>query len=260
VSSAGPSLRLAGQFLADSPAIPTNRVSPEGQGNELKRADGRSIAKAAGGRRRTLLALDFLGWPNYADGAAAARSDYLNARGRDYVVQAREMHRGGFADRIYGHARPADGGGWWLQYWFFYLLNTKAFLGIGLHEGDWEMVQLRIGANGCPSEMAFAQHAHGQRCGWALVEKGGARPIVYVARGPQASFASAGRHDAPVVPDYADGKGREVAQATLELIDAESPAWVAWPGRWGSTKARTKLESNSPRGPAHQESGTTRRA
>jgi hypothetical protein len=56
-----------------------------------------------------------------------------------------------------------------------------------------------------------------------------------------------------VVPDYADGKGLEVADAQLDLIDASSPAWVAWPGRWGSRRARSALESNSPRGPAHQD-------
>jgi hypothetical protein len=115
------------------------------------------------------------------------------------------------------------------------------------------MVQIRIGAGGDPLEMAFAQHSHGQRCRWAQVQKRGPRPIVYVARGSQASFASAGRHDAPVVPDHADGKGLEVADATLDLIDLRTPRWVAWQGRWGSTKARHRLESNSPRGPAHQE-------
>ena len=177
----------------------------------------------------------------------------MDAVGRDYVLQAREMHRGDLADRMYGHAQPADDGGWWLQYWFFYLYNNKAFLGIGLHEGDWEMVQVRIAPDGSPRAMAFAQHNHGQRCGWGLVQKRGDRPIVYVARGSQASFASAGRHDAPVVPDHADGKGPEIAHATLDLVDGEGPRWLGWPGRWGSTKARNRLESNSPRGPAHQD-------
>ncbi len=241
-----------GSFMADSPAIMTDRVSPAGVGNQLKRADGTVLASAgaAAGER---LRLDLLGAPRYADGTRAARSDYVDALGRDYVAQAREMHRGELADRIHGHAVPDDeGGGWWLQYWFFYLFNNKAFLGFGLHEGDWEMVQVRTGADGRPRAMAFAQHAHGQRCGWKLVEKRGERPIVYVARGSQASFASAGRHDAPVVADQADGKGPEVADATLDVIGDDAPAWVGWPGRWGSTKARHKLESNSPRGPAHQ--------
>ncbi len=242
-----------GSFMADSPAIMTDRVSQAGRGNELKRADGTVLA-SAGAAGNEQLRLELLGWPRYTDDTRAARSDYIDALGRDYVAQAREMHRGELADRIHGHAVPdEEGGGWWLQYWLFYLFNNKAFLGFGLHEGDWEMVQVRIGPGGRPRAMAFAQHSHGQRCGWDLVEARGERPIVYVARGSQASFASAGSHDAPVVADQADGKGPEVADATLDVIGDDDPPWVAWPGRWGSTKARHKLESNSPRGPAHQD-------
>jgi hypothetical protein len=242
-----------GSFPADSPAILTNRVSPTGEANALKRADGTILATASGGRRRPRLGLEFLGWPGYGDGGAVARSDFLDATGRDYVLQAREMHRGQFADRIYGRAIRRDNGGWWLQYWFFYLYNNKAFLGLGLHEGDWEMVQVQLGSGGRPGAMAFAQHGHGQRCRWEAVERQGERPVVYVARGSQASFPTAGRHDAPVVPDHADGKGALVDNATLEVIDSGSPGWVDWPGRWGSSKGRHMLESNSPRGPAHQE-------
>jgi hypothetical protein len=207
---------------------------------------------ASAGDGSDALRLGSLGFPRYRSGRRALRSDYLDAVGRDYVQQAREMHTGELADRIHGRAVDA-GGSRWLQYWFFYLFNNKAFLGFGLHEGDWEMVQLRVDDDGRPSEMAFAQHEHGQRCRWELVEKRGERPVAYVARGSQASYASAGRHDAPVVPDYADGRGREVASATLDLIADDEPAWVAWPGRWGSSKARSVLESNSPRGPAHQD-------
>jgi len=242
-----------GSFVADSPAIMTNRIGPGGEpANLLRRADGAVLASAAGGRRRPRLQLDFLGGRRYGDGTRVARSDHLDAVGGDYVVQAREMHRAEFADRVYGHATDADDGGAWLQYWFFYLYNDKAFLGFGLHEGDWEMVQVRIGPDGEPHEMAFAQHDHGQRCGWDVVEKRGERPLVYVARGSQASYPFAGRHEAPVVPDHADGKGAEVSP-TLVPIGADPPGWIVWPGRWGSSKARSIAESNSPRGPAHQD-------
>jgi hypothetical protein len=243
-----------GSFMADSPATLTNRIAPSGEANVLKRANGEVIATAAGGRRRPRLVLDFLGWPRYGDGAEVARSDFLDATGRDYVLQAREMHRDEFADRIYGRATRADDGGWWLQYWFFYLFNNKAFLGLGLHEGDWEMVQVRLGSDDRPVAMAFAQHSHGQRCRWDVVTRHDEhRPVVYVARGSQATFPFAGKHDAPVVPDYADGKGARVADARLEVIDTDRQGWVGWPGRWGSTRARHRLESNSPRGPAHQD-------
>jgi hypothetical protein len=243
-----------GSFLADSPAILTNRIAPSGEANALKRSDGSIIATAAGGRRRPRLGLDFLGWPKYGDDAKAARSDFLDAIGRDYVLQAREMHREGFADRIQGHAIPAEDGGWWLQYWFFYLFNDKAFLGFGLHEGDWEMVQVRLDGDERPQAMAFAQHTHGQRCRWDVVTRHEEhRPVVYVARGSQASYPFPGKHQAPVIPDYADGKGARVVDATLEVIDSGRPGWVDWQGRWGSSRARHRLESDSPRGPAHQD-------
>ena len=210
------------------------------------------VASASGERQRSKLDLGFLGWPEYRDGTEAARSDFLDAVGRDYVEQAREMHRAPYADRVYGHVARDDDGLRYLQYWLFYLFNNKAFLGFGLHEGDWEMVQVKLNVQGAPEAIAFAQHAHGQRCAWRLVEKRGGRPIVYVARGSQASFPRPGRHDAPVVDDVADGKGREVSP-TLEVLSDGSPAWVGWAGRWGSTKARNRLESNSPRGPAQHD-------
>jgi hypothetical protein len=237
-----------GSFQADSAATLTNRVGPEGEANVLKRADGTVLASASGGRRRPKLDLDFLGWPKYANDAKAAGSDFLDAVGRDYVQQAREMHRPPYADRIYGFVARDDDELKYLQYWFFYLFNNKNFLGFGLHEGDWEMVQIKLKANDQPGSMAFAQHTHGQRSAWGVVEKRNGRPVVYVARGSQASFARPGRHDAPVIDDVADGKGREVSP-TLEVLTDGSPAWVPWSGRWGSTKARHKLESNSPRGP-----------
>ena len=243
-----------GSFMADSPAILTNRIAPSGEANALKRADGAVVATAAGGRRLPRLGLDFLGWPHYSDGAKAARSDFLDALGTDYVLAAREMHRGKMADHVHGHATRAEDGGWWLQYWFFYLFNNKAFLGFGLHEGDWEMVQVRLDADEKPQEMAFAQHTHGQRCAWgALTLHDEDRPVVFVARGSQASYPFAGKHSAPVIPDYADGKGPRVAGATLDVIDTEDPGWAGWPGRWGSSRARNRLESDSPRGPAHQD-------
>ena len=237
-----------GSFQADSPAILTNRVSGD-EANALKRADATVLATSLGGRKRARLDLDFLGWPEYGDGTKAAASDFLDAVGHDYVLQARDMHHPPLADQIHGHVARDGDGLRYLQYWFFYLFNNKAFLGFGLHEGDWEMVQVRLDESGEPSAMAFAQHDHGQRCAWGVVETKGERPVVYVARGSQASYPTPGRHKAPIVTDVADGKGREVS-AELNVLDDKTPAWVAWRGRWGSTKARNIAESNSPRGPA----------
>jgi hypothetical protein len=116
------------------------------------------------------------------------------------------------------------------------------------------MVQVRLDSDEQPREMAFAQHTHGQRCAWkALSLHDENRPVVFVARGSQASYPFPGKHSAPVIPDYADGKGPRVAGATLDVINPDDPGWAGWPGRWGSTRARNRLESDSPRGPAHQD-------
>ena len=210
-----------GSFFADSARMMAERVGGNPPGaNCLKRADGSVIAA------------------------------YLDAVGRDYVLQSRELH--GYphlANRVYGHLAADEKGATWLQYWFFYYFNDKAFLGFGLHEGDWEMVQIGLSANGTPEAMTFAQHEHAERCAWKAVEKHeGERPVVYVARGSQASYSRPGRHRAPIVPDQADGKGATVS-TTLEVLDDRRPGWVGWPGRWGSTVARNIAESNSPRGP-----------
>lgn len=233
-----------GSFAADSPAIVTDRGAPR---PNVLRADGSSIL-AEGGAGQTGLNIDFLRSGNYLTGAPARKSDYLDEVGRDYIEQARAMHLPQYRDRVHGHIAEEDGERW-LQYWFFYYYNDKAFLGVGLHEGDWEMVQLRLTASDEPVEMTFAQHTHGQRCAWSDVEKDDSHPIVYVARGSQASYPSPGLHDAPLVKDRADGLGADVLPAVV-VIASDSPGWVAWPGRWGSTKAGTFLESDSPRGPA----------
>ncbi len=71
-------------------------------------------------------------------------------------------------------------------------------------------------------------------------------PVVYVGRGSHASFAKRGEHWTmpPLPPDYSDGKGPLVRPA-LEVLTDESPGWVQWPGRWGSSES-------SPTGPSQK--------
>jgi Vacuolar protein sorting-associated protein 62 len=239
-----------GSFYADSARTMPERSGTRGAANRLLRANGDVIATAARTGTKTQLTLAFLAARRYGDGTNVENGDHLDAVGRDYVLQARELHAiPDYADRIHGHVATDDKQRLWLQYWFFYYYNDKAFLGVGLHEGDWEMVQIGLDGEGKPEAMTFAQHAHGERCSWGQVEKhGGQRPVVYVARGSQASYPRAGRHRAPIVSDNADGKGRTVSPK-LELLDQRQSRWVGWQGRWGSTRARSIAESDSPKGP-----------
>ncbi len=245
-------------FAADSAATMTDCI-PSGfpHGNALCQESKKVLAAvkpAAGGSK---LDLGFLRAGNYSDPAETAVSadDYIDAVGKNYVEASREVHtRPGYADQVYGHAKKDGKGSLWLQYWFFYYYNDKALLGIGLHEGDWEMIQLRLGADGTPDVATYAQHAHGERCKWEEVETEdgpeGPAPVVYSARGSHAAYFRRGTYpQAPIVPDQNDAGGPRV-RPQLNLIENKEPAWVAWPGRWGSSRALIgPIGSNSPPGP-----------
>lgn len=244
-------------FYADSCAMMTDRVTPgSGQAhrcNSLKNAAGKVIASAKPSTGQPQLNLDFLR-RKYAIGRAAQRDDYLDATGRDHVADARRMHAlPQYRNKIYGHAVPDDHGRLWLQYWLFYYYNDKAFLGIGLHEGDWEMVQIRLDKQNKPNVLTYSQHLEGARTSWANVVRAmttdGPVPVVFSARGAHACYFRPGVYkEAPVVPDYNDAKGLRI-RPDVVVISANSPAWVRWPGLWGSTRRRNFVESPSPRGP-----------
>jgi hypothetical protein len=221
----------------------------------LKSGAGTIIASAKPSAGQARLDLGFLG-RQYAIGAAASRDDYLDATGHDYVADARRMHAmPQYRNQIYGHAVRDAQGRLWLQYWFFYYFNDKAFMRIGLHEGDWEMIQIRLDRQNKPNVLTYAQHNEAARASWADVVRlptpEGPVPVVFCGRGSHASYFWPGVHkEAPVVPDYNDAKGPRI-RPNLVVISDNAPAWSPWPGRWGSTPRRNLLESDSPRGPSH---------
>jgi NTE family protein len=245
-------------FYADAAAELTGLVVPASDGGQarassLHRADGSLIASSAPRGDEPRLTLAFLGPHRYPGGQDVDRGDYLDAPGRNYVADARRLHADRqYADRVYGHARHDRRGRLWLQYWFFYYFNDKAFAGIGLHEGDWEMIQLRLRRGDTPEAATYAQHKRGQRAAWSDVEQAdtedGRVPVVYSARGSHASYFRAGTSDAPVGYDHNDGRGPR-KRPELVVISDDGPGWALWPGFWGSTRAREIWESDSPRGP-----------
>jgi hypothetical protein len=243
-------------FYADSVAIMTDRVTPgrrAGPCNLLKNAAGKVIASAKPSAGQAQLNLAFLRG-KYSTGGVAMRDDYLDATGRDYVADARQMHAlPQYRNQIYGHGVTDEEGRLWLQYWFFYYYNNKAFLGIGLHEGDWELIQIRLDRHNKPNVLTYSQHLEASRASWANVEHAmtpdGPVPVVYSARGSHACYFRPGVHrQAPVVPDYNDAKGPRIRPAVV-VISNNAPAWVRWPGLWGSTPRSNFLEQPSPLGP-----------
>jgi hypothetical protein len=121
-------------------------------------------------------------------------------------------------------------------------------LGIGVHEGDWEMVQVRLDAALQPDRVTYARHIGAQTLNWTDVEKAdsGTRPVVYVANASHASYDHAGSNlRVPCPTDYYDGQNADqIIPETVE-IRSDSPAWVAWPGKWGGSGA-------SPTGPSQK--------
>jgi hypothetical protein len=248
-------------YAADSVATMTDCV-PAGfpQGNTLN-SGRRILAAARPTSEESQLDLAFLHAGTYTDRGRTqvGPKDHLDAVGKDYVADAREMHaRPGYANQVYGFANRESAGELWLQYWLFYYYNDKGLFGSGLHEGDWELVQFRLGANDEPEVATYAQHTYGEKADWADVEKEdgphGPAAVVYCARGSHASYFRPGTYtQAPVIPDHNDDKGPRV-RPELNVITAEDPTWVAWPGRWGSTGHILKLPfvmigADSPPGP-----------
>src|SRR3954470_19801794 len=215
--------------------------------NRLHRHDGKVLSVAEG------LSLDELG-PTYRDGVAAHPSDYIAAVERDYDRQYGALRGADPSLRNVVYGRAVDGArGLWLQYWFWYFLNDyQLALGIDVHEGDWEMIQLHVPAGASePDEAVFAQHTYCQVKPWEQVvrlvavlaqlgrppEPGAEhRPVVYVGRGSHASFFEPGYHETDFY-DLCDGKQPVKSETRLEDV-SEEPAWLRWPGHWGSTQMR----------------------
>jgi hypothetical protein len=227
---------------------------------ELRRRDPRGDVTLVAGADLTL---DVLG-PTYpGDLGPAENGDYLICVGQDHRELSQQMHaREELRNRIHGRAKHGGDGRLWLQYWLYYFYNDYSMAGgFGLHEGDWELVQLRMKEDPeqGPDQAVYAQHKHAELREWdpgvrdGGVEKlDGVRPVVYVACGSHASYFEQGLHRAgPVWWDVTDGERGSPADTRLVVVgDDALPGWITWPGVWGGTRARLKdVEQPSPPGP-----------
>jgi len=163
---------------------------------------------------------------------------------------------------VYSHVFPS-GAETVIQYWCFYAFNEGP---LNTHEGDWEMVQIVLDANGTAREAMYSQHLSGQRAPWSDVKKSGDHPHVFVARGSHANYF---RHYQGMTGLASDRVGKngmvlEPGQYTLALLGERSagnhPAgqnWLDFAGRWGDfgsdqDEVRGK---RGPPGPAYREDG-----
>lgn len=224
-----------------------------GRCNSLHRANGTLIASVEPRFGEARLSLDFLGGPSYANGEPARRDDYLEECGGSPFADTLALRRqGGGANVCFGRECRDEDGRLWLQYWFFFYYDDKGLLGFEQHEGDWEVLQLRINEKGRPDAVTLASHSSAECLSWDQLDlaagEDGPIPVIYVARGSHAPLARPGTYAAPAVPDHNDGLGPRV-RPRLEALYEGGPDWVLWPGRWGSTRRHEYFERDSPRGP-----------
>jgi len=194
--------------------------------------------------------------PGRRDGDRAGTGDYLDARGDAddgfYDDDARvQQSLPAYRDRVHARAVHGCDGRLWLQYWLFYYDNPKTYLSGGRHEGDWELVQVRLNDAGNVDRATFGQHAGRESRAAENLAFEGSRLPVYVAHESHASYV------APIwgPEDRADGGGLQLYNPIVEEIGEGEPSWRGWPGRWGGSGTDPDpldpTESESPHGPGH---------
>jgi hypothetical protein len=176
------------------------------------------------------------------------------------------------AGTAYGRVFP-EGDALFLQYWLFYPDNP-CVIPPGRHDGDWELVQVRLERSGDsfkPTHLTLAEH--GKPVNKPI--ESAAEIEVFVAVDSHACYFKAGAN--PIIPlsDVCEPAGAPGATPRIELlpIEASKKDWVHWEGRWGMDRGpgtwlallahrkRTPFylrwlnkvgAGESPPGPAHQ--------
>lgn len=247
-------------YFADSAAEMTDNPA-----NVLRDSAGALVAAATPQPGQTKLSLALLSQANYPNGHAPNEKDRLGDTTKNYVEEARQLHLNpNYRNQMYGRwAKSQADGCWWLQYWFFYFYDDYNLTGdigqeagrVGAHEGDWEMIEIQLDANGDPQLAAYSQHKNGEQRPWAKVEKQGGRPVVYPARGSHANYFTRTKllpHWTGAGVDFSDGKGGS-PDIALNVVEDGDPdyAWLLrWPGYWGDTVGVIlPFNSTSPNAP-----------
>ena len=147
---------------------------------------------------------------------------------------------------VYGHVSTTATASTWLQYWYCYFYNDYNLIGkiirAGLHEGDWEMVQLRLGGpDRTPDLAVYAQHA-ARRAARVVAgsrrSPGTQRPVVYPARGSHAAYFTAGTHWTGHGSTTPTAGARARTQRLVEVVSGDATRrWIRWLGHWGDTHA-----------------------
>ena len=145
-----------------------------------------------------------------------------------------------------------------LQYWLFYYDNPLLLPPTPFgtfwqsHEGDWELVNVILDADGQPLEAAYSQHCSGQRKAWAGVEKRDeTHPVAYVGLGSHANFFAPGAGPLGLIPlsplcipavipplPFLQIADQVLAGPTTKtsIHKIEGMPWSEFAGRWGESE------------------------
>jgi hypothetical protein len=135
----------------------------------------------------------------------------------------------------YGRVEAQDGG-FFLQYWLFYADNP-CVLPPGRHDGDWELVQVRVeraGGGFAATQVTLAEHGKPVTM---KVEAGpaGHGPEVFVAVDSHACYFKSGSQPMLPLSDICQPQttvGVKPAVVPFPFAAAEED-WMHWAGRWG---------------------------
>src|SRR4051812_20771249 len=207
--------------------------------NVLKRGNGDVVSRAGHGLSLQTLTT----YTGSKDG------DRLDEDGDPLPASRHFQADPNYRERVYGRVKE-DGGRTWLQYWLWCYYNPKHLLGLGKHEGDWEMVQVGLGANGTPEAVTYSQHEGGEGHKWEDVKHfQNDHPIAYVAPLSHACYFEAGAHPYVLGVDNPDDSLPPILPRVEEFGD-----WRTWIGRWGNSTGvgGGKFGGRSPASPGNQ--------
>ncbi len=198
----------------------------------------------------------------YGDDGGSAYTNY--SAHQAYYESVLSPATGGPPVAVYAHVvRDEDPDHITIQYWMLYFYNDW----FNKHEGDWEMVQVVLTAEGEPEWVVLSQHHGGTRRAWANAPtEEDTHPVAYVALGSHANYFAGDE----TYPNYKD-----IGNARVEVVDRTGSSgrvipdvillpdrvglsadpgawpgaeWLSYRGRWGEVAVQSDF--GGPLGPA----------
>ena len=210
---------------------------------------------AANGQKRAcstgLLGGDWLNATgSYVDFQGYPGDDLDEANSSHTYYQNRIRHDPANTPVVYARVWP-DGGRTVLQYWLYYYYNAwghQGGLGAGLHEGDWEMVQVVLDSEQNPLYAVFAQHLAlpapylnfngASKKEWNDLARDtveGDHPIVYPGLGSHASYF--GPYPYLFNLDQTASEATTLLRPAVYLLQPDgADPWVGYDGKWGQPR------------------------